>query len=91
MARTRLLFKIGFVYHKAAFDPVIEQFLSDDHYDVYFALDEERIRRWGLFNLPYHPPIVDQWVQQGYRFTTDKRGFDVVIAPFTLSEPYTVH
>ena len=25
MARTRLLFKIGFVYHKAAFDPVIER------------------------------------------------------------------
>jgi hypothetical protein len=86
MARIRLLFKIGFVYHKAAFDPVIEQFLSDDRYDVFFALDEERIRRWGLFNLPYRPPIVDQWVAQGYRFTTDKRGFDVVIAGDTIRD-----
>ena len=86
MARIRLLFKIGFVYHKAAFDPVIERFLADDRYDVSFALDEERIRRWGLFNVPYRPPIVDQWVRDGYRFTTDKQGFDVVIAGDTIRD-----
>jgi hypothetical protein len=40
MKRLRLLFKIGFVYHKAAFDPVIELFQRDDRYDVFFALDE---------------------------------------------------
>ena len=70
MARIRLLFKIGFVYHKAAFDPVIERFLADDRYEVFFALDEERLRRWGIFNVPYRPPVVDQWVRDGYRFTT---------------------
>jgi hypothetical protein len=86
MARIRLLFKIGFVYHKAAFDPVIERFLADDRYDVSFALDEERIRRWGLFNVPYRPPIVDQWVREGYRFTTEKQGFDVVIAGDTIRD-----
>jgi len=86
MARVRLLFKIGFVYHKAAFDPVIEQYLGDDRYDVHFALDEERIRRFGFLNLPYRPPIVDQWVREGYRFTTEKRGFDVVIAGDTVRD-----
>ncbi len=85
MARIRLLFKIGFVYHKAAFDPVIEQFLADDRYDVHFALDEERIRRWGIVTLRYRPPIVDQWEREGYRFTTDRRGFAVVIAGDTIT------
>ncbi len=85
-ARTRLLFKIGFVYHKAAFDPVIEEFLADDRYDVWFALDEERIRRFGVLNLQYRPPIVDQWVREGYRFTKEKRGFDVVIAGDTVRD-----
>jgi len=86
MARIRLLFKIGFVYHKAAFDPVIERFLADDRYDVFFALDEERIRRWGIFTMRYRPPIVDRWVQEGCRFTADKRGFDVVIAGDTIRD-----
>ncbi|HEX5004674.1 MAG TPA: CDP-glycerol glycerophosphotransferase family protein [Gemmatimonadales bacterium] len=86
MAKIRLLFKIGFVYHKAAFDPVIERFLADDRYDVFFALDEERMRRWGIFNVPYRPPIVDQWVREGYRFTREQRGFDVVIAGDTIRD-----
>ena len=85
MKRIRLLFKIGFVYHKAAFDPVIELFQQDDRYDVFFALDEERVRRFFI-NFPHRPPIVDQWVRQGYRFTEDKGGFDVVIAGDTVRD-----
>ena len=85
MAKIRLLFKIGFVYHKAAFDPVIELFLKDDRYDVWFSLDEERRRRF-LMNLRYRPPIVDEWVRQGYRFTNEKSGFDVVVTGDTLRE-----
>lgn len=85
MTRRRLLFKIGFVYHKAAFDPLIELFRSDDRYDVFFALDEERMRRFFV-NFRYRPPIVDEWVRQGYRFTEEKRGFDVVIAGDTVRD-----
>ncbi len=81
--RLRVLFKIGFVYHKAAFDPVIELFQGDDRYDVFFALDEERVRRFFI-NFRYRPPIVDEWVRQGYRFTDEKRGFDVVITGDTV-------
>jgi len=86
MAPIRLLFKIGFVYHKAAFDPVIELFRADDRYDVWFALDEERIRRFGIFNVPYRPAMVDAWLREGYRFTSEKRGFDVVIAGDTIRD-----
>ena len=85
MPRRRLLFKIGFVYHKAAFDPVIELFLADDRYDVFFALDEERVRRLFL-TFRHRPPIVDEWVRQGYRCTGEKRGFDVVIAGDTVRD-----
>ena len=86
MKRRRLLFKIGYVYHKAAFDPVIELFQQDDRYDVFFALDEEKMRRFFL-NFRYRPPIVDEWAREGYRFTTEKRGFDVVIAGDTVRGP----
>lgn len=82
--RIRLLFKIGFVYHKAAFDPVIELFLGDPRYEVWFALDEERRRRWGIFNLRYTPAIVEEWRRGGYRFTGERSGFDVVISGDTV-------
>src|SRR5437773_10062263 len=85
MTRRRLLFKIGFVYHKAAFDPLIELFRSDDRYDVFFALDEDRMRRFFV-NFRYRPPIVDECVRQGYLFTAEKRGFDVVLAGDTLRD-----
>ena len=85
MVKRKVLFKIGFVYHKAAFDPVIELFLKDGRYDVRFSLEEERIRRLG-FNIRYRPPILDEWIRQGYRFTKDKSGFDVVITGDTLRE-----
>lgn len=85
MKRRRLLFKIGFVYHKAAFDPVIELFRGDDRYDVFFALDEERVRRFFL-NFRHRPPIVDEWVRDGYRFTEEKSGFDVVITGDTVRD-----
>ena len=83
MSKIRLLFKIGFVYHKAAFDPVIELFRQDERYDVYFSLDEERIRRFFI-NVRYRPPLIAEWERQGYRFTREKRGFDIIIVGDTI-------
>ncbi len=87
MTRTKLLIKIGFLYHKAAFDPLIELFLADDRYDVYFALDEERVRRFGLFTRPFRPPLLDDLERSGYRFTDRKDGFDVVLTGDPLIGP----
>lgn len=83
--KTRILFKIGFVYHKAAFDPVIELFQRDERYDVWFALDEERIRRF-LINWPHRPPLVAELVRQGWRFTQERAGFHVVVAGDTIRD-----
>ena len=74
---------MGFVYHKAAFDPVIELFRQDERYDVYFSLEEERIRRFFV-NVRYRTPLIAEWKQQGYRFTKEKRGFDIIIVGDTI-------
>ena len=87
MAKTRVLFKVGFLYHKAGFDPLIDLFLADDRYDVLFAHDEERIRRFGFLNRPFRPALLDDLQAQGYRFTDERGGFDVVIAGDTLRNP----
>jgi CDP-glycerol:poly(glycerophosphate) glycerophosphotransferase len=83
--KTRILIKIGFVYHQAAFEPVITAFLADPKYDVWFALDEEKIRRFFI-NWPYRPPLKDALERQGYRFTKEKSGFDVVLTGDTIRD-----
>jgi CDP-glycerol glycerophosphotransferase (TagB/SpsB family) len=82
-AKIKLLFRIGSVYHKAAFDPVIELFLRDPRYDVWFSLEEERVRRFFL-SIPYRSPLVAEWERQGYRFTSGKAGFDIVVVGDTI-------
>lgn len=83
MKTIKLLFKIGYVYHKAAFDPVIELLLNNPKYDVWFQLDMEK-KRYGFIDLPYRAHIISEWEQQGYRFTNDTEGFDIVITGDTL-------
>lgn len=83
--KIKLLFRIGYAYHKAAFDPVIEYLMHDEKYDVWFSLDMEK-KRYFLFDVPYRSPIVDEWKKLGYRFTDKKEGFDIVITGDTLRD-----
>jgi hypothetical protein len=80
----RLLFRIGYVYHKAAFDPVIGLFRNDPAYDVWFSLDMEKRRHFGFFDRAFRPSLVDEWEGDGYRFTRETRGFDIVVTGDTL-------
>ena len=83
MKKIRLLFKIGYVYHKAAFAPVIELLLNNDKYDVWFSLEYEKKRRLFI-DFPYRAPIISEWEKLGYRFTSETEGFDIVITGDTL-------
>jgi len=85
MPKIKLLFRIGYAYHKAAFDPVIERLLRDESYDVWFSLNMEK-KRIFLFDVPFQAPIIDQWKKSGYRFTDETRGFDIVITGDTLRD-----
>lgn len=84
--KIKVLFKIGYVYHKAAFDPVIELLLKNPKYDVYFSLEYEKKRYLGFIDVPFKPPIVEEWKKEGYRFTSEKKGFDVVITGDTIRD-----
>jgi CDP-glycerol glycerophosphotransferase (TagB/SpsB family) len=85
MQKIKLLFRIGYAYHKAAFDPIIENLLHNESYDVWFSLDMEKKRRF-LFDVPYAAPIIENWKRSGYRFTNETRGFDIVITGDTLRD-----
>jgi hypothetical protein len=87
MKKIKVLFRIGYVYHKAAFDPVIDLYLDDPEYDVWFSLDMEK-KRFVFFDYPYRPPIINEWIRAGYRFADREDGFDIVITGDTLRNSY---
>jgi len=81
--KIKLLFRIGYAYHKAAFDPVIEYLMNDEKYDIWFSLDMEK-KRYFIFDLPFRNKIINEWEKLGYRFTKETKGFDIVISGDTL-------
>jgi hypothetical protein len=83
LSKIRLLFKIGYVYHKAAFDPVIELLQKNDNFDLWFSLEYEKKRRL-IFDFPYRAPVIRDWEKLGYRFTDKTAGFDIVISGDTV-------
>ena len=76
MKKIKVLINIGYLYHKAAFDPIIELLLNNDKYDVWFSLKHEK-KRWFFIDLPYNVPVVKTWEKLGYRFTSETKGFDM--------------
>jgi len=83
MQKIKLLFKIGYAYHKAAFDPIIDLLIDNPAYDVWFSLDMEKVK-YFCFEFPYRNAIINEWEKMGYRFTRETAGFDIVITGDTL-------
>ena len=83
MKKIKLLFRIGYAYHKAAFDPVIELLKNNEKYDVWFSLNMGK-KRYLIFDFPYRSQIISEWEKQGYRFTNETKGFDIIITGDTL-------
>ena len=50
MGKIKVLFKMFYLYHKAAYDPLIELFEMDPKYDVSLSLTHEIERTFGLFD-----------------------------------------
>jgi hypothetical protein len=38
----------------------------------------------GYFEFPYRSKIIDEWIKLGYRFTSETKGFDIVVSGDTL-------
>ena len=69
LKKIKLLFRIGYVYHKAGFDPVIEYIMNDNKFDVWFSLDMEKKRHFFIFDIPFQEESIEKWKKLGYRFT----------------------
>jgi len=86
MPKTKVLFKMFYLYHKAAFDPLIKLFEGDPEYDVALSLTHEVERSFGLFDKDRTKKYLQEFENQGHRISDETENFDIVFAPDVVDE-----
>jgi len=86
MEKTKILFKMFYLYHKAAFDPLINIFSSDSEYDVAVSLMNEVNRKFGVFNKKESNNVFITSLQKNVRISDENEQFDIVIVPDVVDE-----
>lgn len=86
MDKTKILFKMFYLYHKAAFDPLIELFERDPKFDVALSLTHEIERSFGFFDKDETNKYLNKFKQEGHRISDENEKFDIVFAPDVVDE-----
>jgi len=86
MDKTKILFKMFYLYHKAAYDPLIDIFSSDSQYDVAISLTNDITRKFGLFDKKESSNNLTELLQKNVRISDEKEQFDIVIVPDVVDE-----
>jgi hypothetical protein len=87
MNKIKLLFKIGYLYHKAAMDPLIELFCADPKYEIKLSLEEEKTRFLGLFQKSVQAKFKPLLDDGHFQLSDENEPFDVVIVGDTIRQP----
>ena len=86
MGKTKILFKMFYLYHKAAYDPLINVFCSDSEYDVAVSLTNEVTRKFGVFNKKESNNVLIKSLPKNVRISDENEHFDVVIVSDVVDE-----
>ena len=86
MVKTKVLFKMFYLYHKAAYDPLIELFERDPKYDVALSLTHEIERTFGLFDKDQTKKYLQKFEKEGHRISDENEKFDIVFVPDVVDE-----
>ena len=86
MPKTKILFKMFYLYHKAAYDPVINLFSLDNNYDVAVSLTNESTRKFGIFSKKESTDVLINTMPGNVRVSDEKEKFDIVIVPDVVDE-----
>jgi len=86
MRKIKVLFRLSFLYHRAALDPVYEVMKNDDRFDIYFSCEDEKVRKF-LFLKSRRREAEDLLRKEGRRIAITRKGFDVVITGDTIGNP----
>jgi hypothetical protein len=85
--KTRVLFRIGHLYHRASLDPIYRCMKERGAYDIRFTCPDDRERVLLLFQRSLRKKLEDELRSEGLRVTRETRGFDVVVTGDILRKP----
>ncbi|MGQ4809282.1 hypothetical protein NKDENANG_02697 [Candidatus Entotheonellaceae bacterium PAL068K] len=85
---TTLLFEVGHLYHRAAFDPLYEVFRQDPRYTIAFTCSYDAERRFGLLKRSLQRKLEARFRTEGLCVADDTRGFDLVLVGDPLRQPH---
>ena len=86
MTKIKILFKMFYLYHKAAFVPLIKVFSDDPAYEVSLSLTHEINRFFGTFIRQKSYKYIRKFKADGYRISDESEQFDIVVVPDTVEE-----
>ena len=75
-----------YLYHKAAYDPLIELFERHSKYDVALSLTHEVERTFGLFDKDQTKKYLQKFEKEGHRISNENENFDIVFVPDVVAE-----
>ena len=80
----KVLFKMDYLYHKAAMDPIIAALSADEKYDIALSLGVEPFRKWRLYKVSKRKDFIRYLDLDGLRLIDENEHFDVVIVGDTI-------
>ncbi|NQU26839.1 MAG: CDP-glycerol glycerophosphotransferase, partial [Candidatus Marinimicrobia bacterium] len=86
MKKIKILFKMFYLYHKAAYDPLLDVFTNDPKFDVAISLTNEVKRSFGFLDRQQSDIYLNQFQKEGYRISDEDEQFDIVIVPDVVDE-----
>ena len=75
-----------YLYHKAAYDPLLDVFTNDPKFDVAISLTSEVKRSFGFLDRQQSDIYLNQFQEDGYRISDENEQFDIVIVPDVVDE-----
>ena len=75
-----------YLYHKAAYDPLIDLYEKDSNYDVYLSLSHEAEKKFKIFKKDITNKYLNLFEQQGHKVSNENETFDIVFIPDVVNE-----
>ena len=75
-----------YLYHKAAYDPLLDVFTNDPKFEVAISLTPEVKRSYGFLDRQQPNIYLNRLQEDGYRITDENEQFDIVVVPDVVDE-----
>ena len=82
----KILFRLDFIYHKAAIDPLLEEFRNDQRFEVALEIGREPRNILGLFTVSQRDNMLRILDADAIRVADKGEHFDVVVVGDTIKD-----